>query len=983
MKKFLLFILICASSALFGQNAHPHYEDGKLYLKVRESVINFRGFDAAQSASALRNLLDKELNMAGVIRFQRMFPKMRNSGLDNIFRIEISNPARADEAVRILSANANVEYAEKVPLKKYFFVPDDTLYSNTNQWNLFKINAALAWNYVSPGTSATVAVIDEGIDITHPDLQANIWHNNLEIPNNGIDDDGNFFVDDFDSWDFGDDDITVTPLDSTWNHGTHVAGIASAVSNNVTGIASIGYNCKVMAVKGSSSNVVMTNGYEAIAYAAENGADVINLSWGGPASSITEEMVVLFANALNVVLVAASGNSGTDQVNYPAGYHSVISVASTGTNDVRVFSSNYGPTIDLCAPGINILSTITGGGYGLKTGTSMAAPLVAGLACLMRSYHPSVSVADLENCLKSSADNIDFMNPNFTGMLGAGRINAFNAMSCVVSSRFGLDVWVESLQEPAVWVCDPVVMPKIRVRNHGTDTLTGFEYHYRFDQGPLQSASWSGSAVYDSILFISLPTQSLGSGSHSLTFYTSWPNQQVDWNLFNDTLHATFNILPAGINAPFHETFNDTSDTRHLWSIDNPDGGIGWKFRNQLIGSQNSGLAWINLFNYSAIGEKDALLSPPLNLYGLDSAWVSFNYASRVNYRSTGFDTLRVFVSQDCGSSFLPAIAVIPLDSNMATSADTTNTFFKANQNAQWCDSLLSMGCYKIDLGSFIGQQNISIRLEITNQAGNNFFLDDFRFEGIETPGAVPQPQFVLSQTQICQGEVVTMSATSVPPASSWQWVVQGAEPDTVIGQMACFLFPAAGTYAVQLTAGNQSGQATTTQTSAVTVSALPSVQIVSDSNIVCLGDSLLLSVNGSASYTWQSDGTLSSLTGSAVHMLGVSPGNFTVTLNAVNAQGCSASSVTDFVVTSCLGIEESKAALRWNAYYDAYSNGIRLNFENATGGTVELFSLAGQRLIANSAPSGKSQVFIPVAGLSKGVYIIRHAGQSMKLLVF
>jgi hypothetical protein len=613
----------------------------------------------------------------------------------------------------------------------------------------------------------------------------------------------------------------------------------------------------------------------------------------------------------------------------------------------------------------------------------MAAPMVAGLAGLMRSYHPGISARDLENCIKSTADNIDFMNPNLFGRLGAGRINAFNAMSCVVSSRYQYDVWVEGLENPASWTCNPQVNPIIRIRNHGTDTLTEFRYHYRIDQGPYQSALWNGSAVYDSIFMLTLPPQALGSGRHTIDFYVSWPNGVIDWNLFNDTIQASFEVLAAGLNAPFHESFDDTSATRNLWSINNPDQAIGWQIKNQLIGSQNTGLAWINLFNYSSIGEKDAIISPPLNLDGLDSAWVSFNYASRVNWRSNGFDTLRVFLSNDCGQNFFGPVSVLALDSMMATSSDTSNTFFRANTQNDWCDSLLSAGCFNINLSQYTGQQSLSVMIEITNRAGNNFYLDDFRFNGISGSVGIPQPQITLDQNLVCAGGVISMSGTSAPAASSWQWVVQGASPDTVIGQNAIFRFDSPGTYSVQLKASNTSGTGTATLNAAISVSPLPSVQIISDSNIVCLGDSLQLSVNGAAAYTWQSDGQLSGNNGSTVFLLGVSPGEYTVTLNAVTGQGCSAQSSSVYTVTSCLGLEDRFAAAGWRAWYDAGEENIMIEKSSQLSGMFQIYSVSGQKLMHGIAPEYAERVLIPVSQLAKGLYIIRFSDAAYKVMVY
>src|SRR5690606_22226235 len=141
---------------------------------------------------------------------------------------------------------------------------------------LSAIGAATAWNYFSSGSNIVVAIVDDAVETTHSDLSGNIWVNPGEIAGNGIDDDGNGYIDDINGWDIADNDNNPDPPSSDFNHGTHVAGIVSAVSNNNTGVASIGYSCKLMCVRSTLIPTFITHGYEGIVYAANNGADVIN-----------------------------------------------------------------------------------------------------------------------------------------------------------------------------------------------------------------------------------------------------------------------------------------------------------------------------------------------------------------------------------------------------------------------------------------------------------------------------------------------------------------------------------------------------------------------------------------------------------------------------------------------------------------------------------------------------------------------------------
>jgi serine protease len=296
--------------------------------------------------------------------------------------------------------------------------------------------------YYSGDSSIIIAIVDTGVDWDHPDLFANIWVNTGEIPGNGVDDDGNGFIDDIRGWDFGGLNGTPDndPKEDRPDHGTHVAGIASAVTNNGIGVASIGFNSTLMPVKvsrddvrNSSGQALIAYGYQGIVYAADNGAKVINLSWGGEDISLLEQEVVDYAVSQGALLVGAAGNAGLDVDLYPASYNGVLSVASTTQSDTKSGFSSYGVHVDVSAPGSSIYSTWQNDTYATLNGTSMAAPLAAGLAALVTDQFPLFNPLQVAEQIRINSDDHYAVNANFLYMLGKGRINAFKAVNTTTS----------------------------------------------------------------------------------------------------------------------------------------------------------------------------------------------------------------------------------------------------------------------------------------------------------------------------------------------------------------------------------------------------------------------------------------------------------------------------------------------------------------------------------------------------------------------
>ena len=259
-----------------------------------------------------------------------------------------------------------------------------------------------AWRQTT-GADVTVAIIDSGVDLGHPDLAPNLWTNPGEVPGNGVDDDGNGSVDDLHGYDFVDNDGT--PQDTN-GHGTHVAGIVGARGGNGIGGAGVAWQARLMAIRVLDGQARGTTAAVAagLRYAVDNGARIVNLSLAGPTSTPDLEAAVDYARAHGVVIVVAVGNDGADLASaptYPAAYgdDNVLGVAATTRDGGLSSVSDYGPGADVAAPGEQILATALGGGYEWRTGTSMAAPEVAGALILLAAARPDLDGNGLRDAL--------------------------------------------------------------------------------------------------------------------------------------------------------------------------------------------------------------------------------------------------------------------------------------------------------------------------------------------------------------------------------------------------------------------------------------------------------------------------------------------------------------------------------------------------------------------------------------------------------
>ncbi|HEV2711804.1 MAG TPA: S8 family serine peptidase, partial [Gaiellaceae bacterium] len=351
-----------------------------------------------------------------------------------LVRVRLAPGTSVEAAAEAFERRAGVRYAQPNHRYRIDVNPDDTYFSSL--WGLTKIEAPSAWDATQGSDSVIVAVVDTGLDYNHVDIQDNVWAN--DDPIGGGDNDGNGYPDDHRGWDFANRDNN--PIDDE-GHGTHVAGTIGARGNNGQGVVGVNWRVKLMPLKAANASGSLAESWviEAFRYACANGAKVINGSFGGPDNA--QAMLDAINACPNALFVFAGGNDGTNNDSFPAypcSYPAanIICVAATDSSDALAFFSNYGVnSVDVAAPGFNIYSTLLAGSYGSESGTSMAAPHVAGAAALVLANSPGLTTAELRRALLLSVDT----NPALTGLVATGgRLNVRRALSQDVVAPTGL-----------------------------------------------------------------------------------------------------------------------------------------------------------------------------------------------------------------------------------------------------------------------------------------------------------------------------------------------------------------------------------------------------------------------------------------------------------------------------------------------------------------------------------------------------------------
>lgn len=416
-------------------------------------------------------LLNQVLAYVGVNKLSKKFPnhappeRAKNelgqtyADLSLVYELKYTNNIALEDAINQILATNLVEFAEPhYNYQMHNVTPNDPSIGSQNGF-LTRIRAYAAWDLAIGGSQGTasvvIGIVDSGTDTDHPDLVTQFAINTAD-PINGVDDDGDSYIDNNRGYDLagadynnvvGDNNPNI--MGNNNNHGSHVSGCASAATNNTVGVAGIGWNCKLLPIKCSADNDTrgaggvgyVIAGYEGITYAADHGAKIINCSWGGPGGGSFGQLIVDYATTnKNCLVVASAGNSGIDEQNFPASYNYVLSVAATkSTSDTRASFTTYHYDVDISTPGENIYTTLYNNSYGNMSGTSMSSPITAGGAGLVQSKYNYTNALQIGQRLKQTSDNHYAPGANISGVgntqvqvqnkLGKGRMNLQRALN--------------------------------------------------------------------------------------------------------------------------------------------------------------------------------------------------------------------------------------------------------------------------------------------------------------------------------------------------------------------------------------------------------------------------------------------------------------------------------------------------------------------------------------------------------------------------
>ncbi|MFN5711601.1 MAG: S8/S53 family peptidase [Bacteroidota bacterium] len=438
---FSLIFLVLANlstasfaSTKFKVDLNAPHEQGVVILKVKKQYANQCETTRINSTKIINCLMSID-----VVGLSKKFPLNQSPATERdkygrelidlslIYELKVNPSNKLDKVIQLLLATGELDYAEPHYTQQLLYAPNDP--STSLQYYLNKISAYQAWDISQSDTNIVIGVTDTGTDLFHEDLVGNVKYNYLD-PIDGIDNDTDGYIDNYYGWDLGENDNS--PQCNANFHGLHSTGISSAMVDNNTGIAGVGFKAKYLPIKISDASGTLNTSYEGIVYAVDHGCQIVNCSWGGiGASQFGQDIVNYAAINMNALVIASAGNNGNDVLFYPASYNNVLNVAATDQADHKKLNSTYGITIDVCAPGEDILSTWTNNTYVASGGTSTAAPVVAGAAAIVKSHFPNYSGIQIGEQLRATADNIDTVafNAPWAGKLGAGRINLFKALT--------------------------------------------------------------------------------------------------------------------------------------------------------------------------------------------------------------------------------------------------------------------------------------------------------------------------------------------------------------------------------------------------------------------------------------------------------------------------------------------------------------------------------------------------------------------------
>lgn len=860
-------------------------------------------------------------------------------------------------------------------------VPNDASY--IQQWSLNNtgqnggvvgadIDAELAWDISTGGVTAAgdtivVAVIDGGFQMNHPDLQENYYVNRSEIAGNGIDDDNNGYVDDISGWDAYADDGTI-PSDQ---HGTHVAGTISAKGNNGIGVTGVNWDAKILPIAGSSGNEATV--VAAYAYAAEmrmlydetngeKGAFVVatNSSFGVDNGDPADYPIwCAFYDTLGAYGILSAGatanaNYNIDQTgDIPTACASLFMIAVTNStsSDVKYNSAGYGlETIDIASPGTAVYSCVTNSGYANLTGTSMATPHVAGTIGLMYSAACDVLIEDykanpgdlaltMREYLLNGADQIAAFA---TQVNGSRRLNAYGALLQVQN-----------------YICNSEAPPNANFNAQGRTGCPGLTVNFNNI-----SSSNATSFLWE------FPGGSPASSTETepVVTYSDFGDYNVRLIASNsygsDTVLLTnyVSVTNTGLLTVFNENFETGIPN---WTIDNPDNASTWQLYTTSGTSPGNQSVGINIYtNQDLVGQKDYLISPPINLSLTSNNFLTFEHAHRRRASGTNSvkDTLAVYGSTNNGATWNLLIKrPDPIDAalNVLATAAILNADFVPATSDDWCmTGTPGISCLEVDLSAFDGNTNFILRFECTNAGGSNIYLDNVKISGnCTSPVTNPaSASFSAESTTVCAGERVLFNNLS-NNATNFEWTFEGGDPAASTDVSPFIYYNVPGTYSVNLVASNAQYSDTSAQVSYITVLEAPPVPSIT-------ANGTTLSTTAGGTLQWYLNGIAIDGATSQQYTAETS-GNYTV--GVTGPTGCE--SLSEPIAVDVLGIDEYFSNATFSIYPNPAASVLFVKSNGQPIGRIELRDAAGRIVFEGSLSSGS--VAVDLSQTPPGMYFI------------
>jgi PKD repeat protein len=765
----VLLFLFSVQSVSSSEFNNPEYQPGVLIICFRPEVANnselMEGI-AMELHNGIGSTVLENSSELGIIGAQ-LVSLAPNISVDDAMQYYLSNEsilwAEPNYIIHIPEPGHDSTFiSQRTRVSSLSAIPNDPLFSQ--QWGLQKIQAPQAWDITTGSNNVIIAVIDTGIDFSNSDFNGKIWVNHGEIPGNGIDDDQNGFIDDVNGWDFVYNDNRAS---DDFGHGTAVSSIIAANGNNGIGLAGMMWNVQIMPIKAADRNgfLYITNEVKAINYARENGAKIIQCSWGGYMYSNQQRDAI--AQSPNQLFVCAAGNDGlNNDVNpqYPASYpeNNIISVAATDRNDYLVhswWSSNYGQnSVDVGAPGTEILV------YGLgqnnpqsEDGTSFAAPHVAGLAGLILSKIPNLTPVEVRSFIMNNVDG-----GTLTGYVkSSGRINAYKTLQAVTRPP----------PPVANFTASPVTGPS-PLTVHFTDTSSGnpTSWYWTFGDGSFSSDQnpvhqYRNQGTYS----VSLKVAS-GSGSYKI--------QRSNYILVTSPPpvlpEADFTASPTSGPVPLIVQFTDLS-------IGNPT-SWSWNFGDGTTSSvQNP------IHTYSTAGTNAVSLT------------VSNSNGSNTTIKDNFISvTIPVTIIPGADFSAGPTSGTVPLNVQFTDLSSGEPTSWSWNFGDGAASSLQN----PVHIYSSNGTYSVS--LTVSNINGSNTITKDNFISAFSPEMTIPEADFTASPTSGTIPLNVQFTDQSIGEPTSWSW--NFGDGATSNQENPVHTYSTAGTYSVNLMVSNTNG---------------------------------------------------------------------------------------------------------------------------------------------------------------------------------